>query len=138
MDRELLKQNLIRDEGVSLKSYTCPAGRVSIGVGRNMQDLGITRDEALLLLDHDIDRISKEIAASYAWISDTPEAVQRGFFNLFFNIGQTRVGGFKKMLAALEARDWERAAQELVQSQYSIQVGARAQRIASLFRGPHV
>ena len=49
-----LKDMLIRHEGLKLKPYLCTAGKLTIGVGRNIQDRGITYQEAMMLLENDI------------------------------------------------------------------------------------
>ncbi|MFD2234837.1 glycoside hydrolase family protein, partial [Phaeospirillum tilakii] len=53
-DPATLRADLIRDESLRLKPYRCPAGKLTIGIGRNLDDVGISREEAETLLDHDI------------------------------------------------------------------------------------
>ncbi|HEX9879647.1 MAG TPA: hypothetical protein VGB25_05595 [Candidatus Binatia bacterium] len=62
-----LQEMLIRHEGLRLKPYRGTVGKLTIGVGRNLDDAGITRDEALALLRHDIDRVRKEVSAAFPW-----------------------------------------------------------------------
>ena len=54
LDLDALRSELRRDEGVRLKPYRDTVGKITIGVGRNLTDVGITPDEADVLLDHDI------------------------------------------------------------------------------------
>jgi lysozyme len=61
MNREKLLDMLMLHEGLELKPYQCTADKTSIGVGRNLQDLGISEDEAKYLLNNDVDRILKEV-----------------------------------------------------------------------------
>ena len=61
-----LKDQLIKHEGLRKKVYTCPAGKLTIGVGRNLEDRGITEEEALLMLDNDIAQVKGE-ASGFSW-----------------------------------------------------------------------
>ena len=129
-----ITSDLKRDEGLRLKPYICSAGKTTIGYGRNLDDVGITVREAEILLENDIARAIADLDRALPWWHDLPESWQRGLLNMAFNLGLTRLLGFKKMLAALEAGDGERAALEALDSVWSGQVGERAQRIAALYR----
>ena len=61
MNREALIEELKRDEGVVLTLYKCSAGKNTIGVGRNIDDRGITEDESDYLLSNDIDLCVEEL-----------------------------------------------------------------------------
>jgi lysozyme len=132
-----LADDLRRDEGERLKPYFDTANKVTIGVGRNLTDVGITAAESAAMLDNDITRVEAECSAKMPWLAGCPEPVQRGVKNMLFIVGWPRLSGFKNMLAALRAGDWDTAAQEALDSAWAKQVGARATRIAALFRGPH-
>ena len=134
MDAERLLKDLMRDEGVRLKVYRCPAGRLTIGVGRNLQDVGISSMEAVDLLGNDIARVISELNAALPWWRGVPEPGQRALANMAFNLGLTRLMEFQRMIAALRAGDYEAAAAEALDSKWAEQVGARAERIALLFR----
>ncbi len=126
--------DLKRDEGLRLKPYICSAGKTTIGYGRNLDDVGITVREAEILLENDIARAIADLNRALPWWHDLPELWQRGLQNQCFNLGLTKLLKFKKMLAALEAGDGERAALEALDSVWAGQVGERAQRIAALYR----
>lgn len=131
--REALRKDLIRDEGVRLKAYKCPAGRWTVGVGRNVQDLGITTAEAMTLLDNDIERINRELDANLMWWRGRPEWVQRGMANAVFQLGLSKFLTFKRMLAALHAGDYETAKREAKDSAWYTQTPTRVERITRLF-----
>ena len=131
---DALIHDLKRDEGVKLKPYKCTAGKLTIGVGRNLDDVGITEAEAEMLLKHDFDRVFNELTDSLGWFASAPFKVQLGLVNMCFNLGLPRFRGFKKMLAALERGDYAEAADEALESHWARQVGDRAIRIAALFR----
>lgn len=131
---DTLKSDLIRDEGLHLKPYLCTANKLTIGVGRNLDDVGISEEEAQILLDHDIAACVADLDRSLPWWHDLSEARQRALLNMRFNLGLSRLLGFKQMLAALERGDYETAAAQALDSQWAKQVGDRAQRIAALIR----
>ena len=54
MDADRLRADLVRDEAVRLKPYRDSVGKLSIGVGRNLDDKGISEQEAMMLLGNDI------------------------------------------------------------------------------------
>lgn len=134
MDVEALKKELIRDEGQKLTPYHCSAGKLSIGVGRNLDDVGISADEAAYLLGNDISRVLAELDKTLPWWRDLSEARQRALANMAFNLGLSRLLGFKKMLAALQAGHYDEAARQALDSKWSAQVGQRAVLIAELFK----
>jgi len=71
---EGLREDLIADEGIRLKPYLCPAGKTTIGVGRNLDDVGITEDEAMEMLENDIERVKSQLAKALPWLEPSPQA----------------------------------------------------------------
>jgi len=134
MDPDLMKRELVRDEGLRLKPYRCTAGRLTIGVGRNLDDVGITAEEADYLLENDLGRAMADLDRALPWWRGLSEARQRALVNMAFNVGLSRLLGFKAMLAALQRGDWNEAAAEALASRWADQVGARAVRIAEMMR----
>ena len=130
MDVEKLKDQLILHEGMELKSYTCSAGYITLGVGRNVEELGITEDEARYLLDNDILRVTKELDDNLPWWRDMSEVRQRIFVDMVFNLGISRFLNFKNAIAAAEEERWEDCAAEMLNSRWADQVGQRATRLA--------
>lgn len=126
--------DLIRDEGIRLKPYTDTVGKLTIGIGRNLDDVGITLHEARHLCDGDITRVFMELDNRLPWWRSLTENQQRGLANMAFNLGLPRLLRFEKMLAALEVGDGEKAAAEALDSKWAKQVGERADRIAELYR----
>lgn len=114
--------------------YQDSLGLWTIGVGRNIEEMGISHKEAMLLLDNDLQRTISELEGSFDWFDYLPSVVADAIINLGFNIGLTKLLGFKKMLAALEDGDWDTAADELMDSRYARQVGQRANDLAHMVR----
>src|SRR5580765_6037026 len=85
-----LEDQLIRDEGLRLKPYTDTVGKTTIGVGRNLTDVGISKDEALLLLNNDLDAAIADLSR-FPWFVALDAVRQRAVVDLRFNLG---MGGF--------------------------------------------
>lgn len=134
MNRDLLVEDLERDEGRRLMPYQDTVGKTTIGIGRNIDDRGITDYEADVMLHTDINVAEEDLDQNIPWWSDMPEPAQRGLCNMSFNLGWPRLSGFKNMLAALQRGDYQTAADEALDSQWANQVGERASRIADLYR----
>ena len=129
-----LIDDLIRHEGMKLKPYICPAGKVTIGVGRNIQDNGISEAEARYLLKNDIIHCWAELHKALPWALKLPAEVQDVLCNMTFNMGITKLMAFKKALAALKAGQWNTAAAEMLDSDWAKQVGRRATELAGIVR----
>jgi lysozyme len=128
-----LVDQLKRDEGVRLKPYTDSVGKLTIGIGRNIQDVGITLDEAEYMLANDIARVGAEVRKYLPWTVRLDQIRLAVLHNMCF-MGIAKLLEFKKMLAAIEAGQWEQAAAELLDSKYAEQVGPRAHRLAEQIR----
>lgn len=130
-----LKSDLIRDEGLRLKPYRDTVGKMTIGVGRNLDDMGLTAIEADYLLENDIGRALDELRRTFAWFDGLDAPQQRALANMAFNMGLPRLLGFRRMLEALKTGNYKQAALEARDSRWATQVGDRALRIAHLIEG---
>lgn len=133
MDHGKLKQELMRDEGVRLHPYKDSVGKLTIGVGRNLDDVGLSPEEVNFLLDHDIDR-AVSLARSFCIPRDfdaLTDTRQRVLVNMAFNLGG-KLWGFKNFREALRVHDYVRAAREMLDSKWAVQVGVRASRLADM------
>ncbi len=136
MDLEKLREQLIRHEGLRLRPYRCPAGKLTIGVGRNLEDCGISRDEAMLLLTNDIREAADDVVniiGMGVWDRLT-DARQRVLVDMRFNLGPGGFRGFKRMIQAVRDQRWEDAANEMIDSNWARQVTSRANRLAAMMR----
>ena len=126
-----LIEMLKRHEGVETHAYVDTVGKVTIGVGRNIDakdGLGLTEEEIDFMLGNDIDRVEEELYASLDWLGDVgiSEVRYDALVDICFNLGLPRFLGFKKALAAMEAKDYQLAAIEFLDSKWAVQVGQRA------------
>jgi lysozyme len=125
---------LVRHEGLKLKPYHCTAGKLTIGIGRNLEDKGISETEAYLMLDNDIKDVESEIRGLVLNYDDLDDVRKRVVLNMAFNLGMTRLRGFKKFLANLRVRNFSKAAIEMLDSRWAQQVGRRALELAQWMR----
>mgnify|MGYP005988215069 FL=1 len=121
-------------EGVKNKVYKDHLGIETIGVGRNLVDRGLSDEEVDYLLGNDITIVENELDNGLSWWRDLDEVRQRALADLAFNMGLPRLHGFVKMLDGLQRRDYHAAADELLDSKYAKQVGARSERVAQMIR----
>ena len=129
-----LIEDLKRDEGFRSHPYRDTVGKLTVGYGRNLDDVGISEPEAAVLLSHDIGHAIEEVHREFPWSVSAPIGVKRGLYNMAFNMGINRLSGFKRMLRHLQEGNYAKAADEALDSKWATQVGARASRIAYLFR----
>ena len=122
------------DEGLRLKPYQCTASKVTIGYGRNIEDNGITEEEAEFLLLNDIKSTQEELLASFEWFVMLSATKQGVLINMCFNLGLTRFRQFKKMISAIEIGDYDEAAEQMLDSKWARQVGNRAIRLSNAMR----
>lgn len=125
---------LIRDEGLRLKPYRDSVGKLTIGIGRNLDDVGITQDEAGYLLHSDLERVGKQIHENLPWASQLSPERASVLGNMCFNMGIAGLLQFKKFLTALRLGDYDQAATEMLDSKWAKQVGTRATRLAEQIR----
>ena len=130
-----LTEMLIRHEGVRSKPYRCIAGKLTIGVGRNLEDVGISEDEAIFLLKNDIARVGRELEGALSFWSNLSLDRQLVLLDMCFNLGLAGLLGFKRMLAAVESVNYEKAADEMLDSKWARQVGSRSTELAEMMRG---
>jgi len=132
VDKAKLIEELKRDEGVELRPYKCSAGFLTLGVGRNIEERGITMDESDYLLANDITICEEEATRVFKWYNTLSDVRQRVILNMIFNLGLTKLLNFKKFLAAMEAEDWEEAGKQMLDSRWAKQVGNRADRLEQM------
>lgn len=131
---ETLEDTLIRHEGLRLTPYRCTAGKLTIGIGRNLDDVGISEAEARLMLRNDIVNAEAELRRAFSWFDRLSPLRQQVLVNMAFNIGLPRLKGFRNMLAALERGDYNRAAVEMLDSRWARQVKSRAVELSDWMR----
>jgi lysozyme len=157
-DMKKLIDELVLDEGLRLTAYRCTAGKATIGIGRNFEDVpftkeesmaifnkpsvpfkealktlagrGITKDQAHMLLRNDINKCVKQLEKHEFWNSvKDNDSKSRAIINLCFNLGIQGLLSFKNTLKYIEEKDFEQAASNLEKSLWFKQVKGRAVRV---------
>ena len=129
---EKLLEMLKRHEGVESHVYRCSAGYETIGVGRNISKsgLGLSDDEVDYLLENDIVRVIKELSSEYPWFRGLDDVRKDAIIDISFNLGATRLRGFRRALAAMDAADYKTASLEFLDSKWSRDVKGRSAELA--------
>ncbi len=132
MDNIKTVEQIKKHEGMRLKPYKCTAGKTTIGYGRNLEDIGISKDEAEYLLDSDIVRVANSIMNCkvlyfYSLLNDARKAVM---VNMVFNLGLSRFLKFEKTIEYIKNREYAKASEEMMDSRWAKQVGNRANQLA--------
>ncbi len=129
-----LIETLRRHEGVKNTLYKCTSDKWTIGVGRNLEDVGLSEEEIDMLLLNDIVR-TKELMDDYIpWHRDLDQVRQEALINFVFNVGIGTTMKFKNAMAALEEHDYDTAATEMLDSNWAKQVGNRAIEITQMIK----
>lgn len=123
---------LVRHEGLVFKPYRDTVGKLTIGVGRNLDDYGITETEAYYLLFGDIDRAVSAAQRSFAWFGKLDEVRQAVVLSMIFNMGLKGFMGFKRTILAIESGKYELAANCMLESKWASQVGRRARELSKM------
>lgn len=126
-------ETLIRSsEGCELKPYRDTMGKLTIGIGRNLESVGISTSEALMMLTNDIRACVGDLMAIFRNPFD--EVRWAAVIDMRFNLGPGGFREFRNMIVALESGDWEKAADEALDSDWARQLPDRAERDAGMIR----
>lgn len=151
MDTTVLREQLKRHEGTGpmragrhLPYLDCcgkpwrqcrclDKGRLTIGYGRNIEDVGISADEATLLLEHDIDAVVVDLTTGFTWFASLNAARKAAIANMRFQLGPAGFRGFKATIAALARGDFATATRQILASKYgTVDAPARAAELAHM------
>lgn len=130
---DITRAQLPSDEGRKDKLYLDSLGIPSIGIGRNLRDVGLRPDEIAYLFENDLreaESIARALFPSFDRLSDNRKAV---LLNMSFNLGH-KLAGFVMFRQAVEAGAWEQASVEMKDSLWAKQVGKRAERLSKMMR----
>lgn len=128
-----IKEYLEENEGRRHFPYKDTEGKLTIGVGFNLDDVGLYDEEIDFILENRIKLAQEALEYHVAGFKKMPPSVQLALTDMYFNLGWPRLRRFKNMLAAVKLEDWDTAAKEVLNSKYAKQVGKRAKRNSDLF-----
>ena len=144
MNIELLREQLEIDEGVKYEIYNDHLGYATFGVGHLVldtdpeygQEIGTSVSESRVIeaFEQDCENVLQDCNILYKDFDDLPEEAQQIIANMMFNLGYPRLSKFKGMKRGVDSQDWNQAADEMVDSRWYRQVGARAERLEARMR----
>ena len=144
MDLEKLRKQLEIDEGVKYEIYLAHLGYPTFGIGHLVipsdkeyrEDVGtrVSEERVRECFDKDVESVLRDCTLLYKDFDELPEEVQQIIANMMFNMGYTRLSKFKGMKRGVDARDWNKAADEMVDSRWYKQVTNRANRLVERMR----
>ena len=143
-----MRPQLVLHEGLYLKPYNCPAGALTIGVGYNIDahgppfgmnlaeimQKGITKEQAMSLLDKQINGFAYQLDYSLPWWREQDEVRMRVLLDMAFNMGISGLLTFRNTLKSVERGDYENAAIGMSKSKWARQVKTRATRLIEMMR----
>ena len=134
-----LIDQLKRHEGKRLFPYHCSANKLTIAYGRNLEDVGVTEEEAELMLSNDVKMVQEQLSGT-DWYNGLDEVRQAVCDNMCFNLGFAGLNTFQKFIGCLSNADYEGASKEMItgsnggESKWASQVGQRAYELAEQMR----
>jgi len=136
MNLNTIRDQLLKHEGCVLHAYEDHLGYLTIGVGRLIDKRrggGISKDEAMFLLDADISRVVNALRHEEGF-TGFPASVKEALVNMAFQLGHSGVMNFTKMWGALREGDFDKAADEAIDSKWAEQTPGRAYEVSEMIR----
>ena len=133
---ELVKKH----EGLRLKPYRCTAGKLTIGYGRNIEDRGITVDEAESLLNNDMKECYKDLMTNVFpddWVS-IPEPIKIVVLDMRFQLGSTGFKKFKGTIKAVKDHNWLEMLLQMKDSRWYTQTRNRADELLEIVHAQYL
>lgn len=132
--KDKVVKQLIIDEDIRKFVYKDTKGILTIGIGRNVQHKGISTAEAIYLCKNDIEDCIYDLDTNIPWWNGLSDNRKMVMINMCFNLGIGKLLLFKKALAYMKNGNFEKAADEMIDSDWFRDVGNRAVRLANLMR----
>lgn len=133
MNHDAMIEQIKRHEGFRSKPYLCSEGYPTIGYGTNLQTRGITKQEAEELLLNDLAKIDAYLN-QLGLLNGLNEARQAVLFNMVYQLGRTGFSQFKHTISYIQQGKFEQAADEMLDSRWSMQTPKRAKELADQMR----
>ena len=132
MDLKKLKQMLIKHEGKKLWPYKCTAGKLTIGIGHNLDAKGISNAVADLMYEEDIMEVINDLHKIFENFNDLPEQIQLVLANMRFQLGDSGFRKFNKLIKSVERKDWKKTKINMANSLWYKQTNNRAKELIGL------
>ena len=127
-----IEEIILRHEGFRSKPYRCTAGKLTVGIGRNLEDRGITKDEALILLRNDIAECEVDLFKIFPKLFNLSDNRRWALIDMRFTLGAREFRSFTKMIRAIKADDFIEAARQAKDSMWYKQVGCRGVEVVAM------
>lgn len=125
-----LTEMLKKEEGFRRFPYKDTVGKLTVGFGRNLDNIGISKEEAEILLSNDVAMAEAELRKNIEYYDDLDASTKVVLIDMCFNMGIGKLMQFKKMFSAIKENNKELTAKEMLNSKWATQVGVRAQKLA--------
>lgn len=150
--KEHLLKELVKHEGLRLQVYQDTLGIDTIGIGRNLEDRGISKEEldeldiptidhvytygiteadAMILAENDVQIVEEELLRAHPCVEDLDAVRQLVLVDMAFNMGVPRLCKFKKMWNAVHENKFDVASKEMLDSRWANQVKSRSVKLAN-------
>ena len=120
--------------GKTLKSGDTVIGNITIGIGRNLSGIGLSKSERRMLLKNDIERVQMDLDSKLPWWRSMSQERQLVFVDMCFNLGLAGFLDFKVMLELCREGHYDAASVAGLNSKWATQVGTRATDMMTLLR----
>ena len=125
---------LERHEGFRQYPYRDTVGKLSIGIGRNLDDRGITKAEALYMLNNDIKDFEQQLKDRLYWFENIHEDAQAVLLMMCFNMGLNGLLTFHTTLEHIKNENYKAASVSMLDSQWAKQVGTRSLELSDILK----
>jgi len=129
-----LKYQLELHEGRKNKPYKDTVGKITIGIGRNLSDVGVSNVEIDAMLLNDVIRVEKDLDMYLNWWKDKPDNVKLVLLDMCFNLGISGLLKFKNTLDHIKNSQYNESAEEMLKSKWAAQVGKRAVTLSNMLK----
>jgi len=122
------------NEGYRQFAYQCTAGKSTIGIGFNLDDVGLSEEESLVILNMRLDKIEGKLTAALPWFCDLNEARRAALKDMAYQMGVNGLLSFRKSLALISEGSYAMAGMELFDSRWAGQTPRRAAEVCCMIR----
>jgi lysozyme len=131
--KSICTTKLIEHEGIKYKPYLDTKNKITIGIGRNLTDRGMSKDEVIILFNNDLDLVISQLS-NYDWYNKLDDIRKYVLIDMCFNMGIDKILGFKDMITYLEQSNYSKAADEILSSKFARDTKSRAIDLFKIMR----
>lgn len=131
-DTTRLRALLVLHEGNKRFPYRCTAGKLTIGIGFNLDDVGLYPEEVEFIFNNRIRRVEEDLERVFPWYHELDEVRQAVVLDMAYNMGLKTLLTFKRTMGSIRDGNYKLAAAQMLESLWAKQVGARAERLSRM------